>query len=334
MLKSHPVQLIYVESPLQLLSAMDSIRTDVSPVFIVRNKNYQIGNIIGNSKFLQNQKIFLFNSLIGFILNLFKITFSYKVKNLSIGDIRSIYSLILFLMHFKRGLGLLDDGTYTISVDNSSNLNINLRLAFIKLPIIKLFLRQRKLTRYTLFGHKISRNYRAVHRSRSENAIKKLELQNSAIDDLSEFKITNSIIYVQSGLEGWVPSIIEKKLYDKLQTLARNKNSKLIVFMHRRTKEADIMDFITDSENVDLRLLKFPIEFYYENIDHISNTIVFPITTAIRTALLFMRNAKICLFKIEIQNFFDNRKQVVRKFYENVTDEARVGALDIEEIKI
>ena len=334
MSKRKTAQLIYIETPLQLLSAMQCLTIDNLSILIIRNTNLQLSNMVEKSDFLSHQNIMFFNSLYEFLIIMQKVKYYYSINKIYLGDIRSGFALTIFLFFMRKDIGLLDDGTYSISIDQGGSLRTNLRYAKIKLPIMQWLLNHNKLERFTIFDHKITRKYKEIKKMKCYKAVKSLSLEGSTLKEFGDHKINNSIIYIQSGLTGWVPRFIEQRLYNRLQELAKSEKSHLIIFLHRRSKKEEIKSFVTPNANVQIKAIEFPVEVYYPYLDDRTNKIVFPITSALRTAMPVIKNASIYMCKLNLNHFYDTRQELVNEFYTTIEDEAKSQELLIREINI
>ncbi|WP_457564273.1 polysialyltransferase family glycosyltransferase [Caminibacter sp.] len=295
--------LIFVESPLQLINAFEAVENFDLKDYIIyirlsgKYKNdLQLKKLAGFLK-LDNVKYFNINSsnkiagIMQFLLFNMKNSIKYADK-LFIGNFESkILKMIMKKIDYKE-LILLDDGAKTIFLHSS----------FKEKPY-DLF------TMYDLKPYKGQKIYK--------NTLQKIKnlLTSLEIDD-------DTIMFIGSKLSE--ENIMEEKKYIEVLQKLSEKYKNIIYVPHREESESKLKK-IAEIKNIEIKPLDYPVEFYgfYEK------TIPYKAVSFYSTALITLKK----LYEIEVESLlFDytssKHKNAIEKVYEYYKKHIKVTDID------
>lgn len=332
MTKSYSV--IYLESPLQLISSSKFISNTDNCFLIYRKTNIQLENLVKNFKNIENVKLIKVENIFIAFIEILNIKFFYKVDSLGLGDIRSFYSMLFMSLLKRNKTVLFDDGGYSKYLDQQNEPLLNASFQSIKSIYIKKFLKNKFLYRETLYKHKIYRKYYSVVRNDLNLSLSNFEInQKNALQNL-KVKNQPTFYYIESSLEGWVSDKIESEIYLSLQKFCIERELRLVIIGHRKMSMERIKKLTSLISNYDVIKIDYPIEFYLTYIDKSVNFIGFTITTAIFSALEIISSANILQVKINDNNFYSQYLNYSSNFYNEVEIDIKNSTLKYEEIII
>ena len=311
--------IIYIESPLQLLSASNYLSKNPKSVVIYRSSQPQLEKLVQMSSFASRSiKIVSIASIALIIRGVLR----QNVQQLGFGDIRSTVSVLLNSIFRDADLLMFDDGAYSASVDDGGDPVFNSGYSRLKSKAIRRVFSTRHLSRHTILNQKISRSYAEVERSKLSDALRVFDTQNyfCGIPEIADSKIRKTFIYVESSLDGWTSLGTEKALYKRLGAYCDINQMQLLVVAHRLSTEERILSLMPAGSDAKVIKLGIPIEFLFLEYGASHVTFGFCFTSATLIALELISNVKLAVFKIDEELIFKNKKPIWASYFESLHD--------------
>ena len=238
-------------------------------------------------------------------------------------DPRNISFYAASLLLNVKQVDVLDDGMFTEYFDATGKLDVNTSYPKVKQILLKNLLRKTKLTRLTNSPDSVrSEEYHEVHHV---DINPKITSDHSDVQALGITQDDNTLVYIQSSLDGWVPFEVEYDLYRCIIAYSKEKNLKLKFILHRFTNTKIFRESFDIENDIPTIKLESPIEIILAGL-HSKVLIGFTLTSAFRSIKNRGLDCAFINFSIDIRKYFHNRQDILKGYYEKLDCEIiRVG---------
>ena len=238
-------------------------------------------------------------------------------------DPRNISFYIATLLFNVKQVDVLDDGMFTEYFDATGKLDVNTSHSKVKQNMFQRLLNKAKLTRLTNSPDGVrSEMYYEVHHVALDPEIAS---DHSDLRSLGITQYENTLVYIQSSLDGWVPFEVEYDLYRSIISYSKDKNLKLKFILHRFTNTKIFRENFDIETDIPTIKLECPIEVILPGLR--SKVLIgFTLTSAFRSIKNRGIECSFINFAIDIRKYFYNRQDLLRDYYQKLDCEIiRVG---------
>jgi hypothetical protein len=322
--------IVYIESPLQFLSALPNINNAEHTIIIIRNRGLEAyARPILNTYIEAEIEVHTFDDLSGFVKILFFKT-NQKLKRILIGDPRSFYSQILMLLHWRSQNYLLDDGSYTlINDDGGGCYEVNSTYWILKSFIFKFIVKPERLSRATLFKHKITNPYRTLIRHDFKALLDKISPK---VHQAKGQQVELSLFYIESKLDDWVGPDTERAIYLALVNLCKEIGRRLVIIAHRNSTEDEIKSKLPLNAIAEVIVLGNPVEIWCLGNARKGAIYSCALTTTAHSLVALNLCPQTYLIKINLSRFLPKFKRFAERFYKCI-ESGKPNFKDVIEIK-
>ncbi len=307
--------IVYVESPLQLLSALPNLESDRPGLVIVRGQHVgTYAKSILDGSVGPYFQLCIFEGIFGFC-KVLALKTPKMPKRLLIGDPRSVFSLALMIRFQNSEVVLLDDGSYSLEVDRGGDFTLNTRFPRLKRTLFKFLANPGTLTRSTLFSHRITVTYRSVLRHDFRSLV---ENTASKVFKPINLPVGSSVVHIESSLDGWVDLETERRMYRKLIDICDATGRKLVIIAHRRSCTKKIREKLPSEVEVCIITLDYPVEIFIVLNATEDARYSCAITTALHSLLALNLGHQTYFLKIKSVNFSPTYRFFIENFYSSI----------------